>query len=677
MKIIILLVLLILFFIPTNISADENNQFITIVNPVRISKYTDDPKSSILAQYNEIKKRNLSSTWLLNYDSMIDEGVVATLELFDQTQEKGIFMEITPKLAQAAGVTYNQTDSWHRATSVFLSGYIQSDRIKLIDTVFAEFRKRFRLVPTSVGAWWIDSFSLGYMKNKYGITADLTCADQFATDGYQIWGQYWSTPFYPSNLHAGMPARNKASKLDIVTTQWAARDPINGYGRTVSSAYSTQDYFTLGLTDEYFTKLVNLYAKKGFNEFGQITIGLEGDLSPASYSQNYANQLDIAKNLEVQGIVKVITMKDCSEWYRHQFPSLSPPQVVQTDDLLGKRIKVVLYQSPGYRVGIKYNYDTKQTEIFDLRTYHDNFEEPYNISPNKELNLIINLPSIIDSISYPTERWILFKDEIEKIEGDNKRTILNFRNNRKIILATDSMEVKGVISGYPKSVLESPMIKVNKTANDMIIDPKISWYFPQEGFIFRSLTKEAEFFLQKRKVVMILISLVVIVTGVMFFVYTRKIKNRYKFFLILGILSLAITGGYLWYFGNSRLYFVPQVELDALTRLKLLPGKKIVVYDKFCLQCSWHTQLIPAVFANRRDYVANITGKEVIYNTSVFEAKTRKDGKADLDKLNADYIYAVKFEDYKENIPFSPGDLGIEEIYENANAQIWLIKKNR
>ena len=85
---------------------------------------------------------------------------------------------------------------------------------------------------------------------------------------------------------------------------------------------------------------------------------------------------------------------------------------------------------------------------------------------------------------------------------------------------------------------------------------------------------------------------------------------------------------------------------------------------------------MPAVFANKRDYVKKITGKEIVYNSSVFNAQTREKGRKELQKLNADYIYVVRFEDYAEETPFSPGDLNIDEIYSNANAQIWRIKKS-
>ena len=62
-------------------------------------------------------------------------------------------------------------------------------------------------------------------------------------------------------------------------------------------------------------------------------------------------------------------------------------------------------------------------------------------------------------------------------------------------------------------------------------------------------------------------------------------------------------------------------------------------------------------------------------NRSVIEAKTRTGGKDDLMKTDVDYIYVVRYEDYREVVPFSPGDLRVEEIYSNANSQIWRVKK--
>ena len=310
-------------------------QFITIVNPVRISGYTKDIKETLQSQYAIVRQNSLPATWLLTYDILINERAVSVLKSMDGRQELGLFLEITPQFAEDAGVSYNNTGFWYHATSVFLSGYKQNDRKLLIDKLFGSFHDVFGYYPSSVGSWWTDSYSLAYMKQKYNISANLGCSDQFATDGYQIWGQYWSTPFYPSKFHAGIPASDKDVKLDLVTIQWASRDPLNGYK---SSLYSTHDYFVSGiqLDTNYFEKLINLYAKKNNNQFGQITIGLEGDFEAETYKGEYKKQLEIVSKLVSLNEVEAVTMSEFSQWYRNKFPFLSPPQM-EEDPLLFDR----------------------------------------------------------------------------------------------------------------------------------------------------------------------------------------------------------------------------------------------------------------------------------------------------------------------------------------------------
>lgn len=648
-----------------------SNQFITVVNPVRISIYSTNPKASLAAQYQEVKKRDLAATWLFTYDVISDPGVESVAKTMDKSQELGIFLEVTPKFASESGVIYSKTDSWHRANAVFLSGYTQQDRRKLIDAAFRKFKENFGFYPTSVGTWWIDSYSLEYMQKKYNITANLTCADQFATDGYEIWGQYWSTPFYPSKLHAGMPASTLDSKLDIVTIQWAARDPLNGYGRNQASLFSTQDYFKI----DYFQKLIDLYAKSHDNKFGQITVGLEGDFPPDSYGGFFANQLDVVKAQKQQMSISVVTMKDFSSWYRSNFPEVSPVQIIQTDDLLGKKIKTIWYNSPHFRVNFLYNYDTKETKVRDFRTYHDNFQEPYYISPNRDLNLSINLPSQIDSASNPDEEWTVSTEELENVDAKDEVLTLNYKNATQIKIKKDGIEIIGEFKNVPKTIVDSSQMNVKKSGKKLDIQIKSIWNYPPQGLIFRSLTQEGTHFLKQRKVIAAGLLSILICAGIIIGVVKRKSRLIFKATMI-GILVLVVGGGaYKWYISNSKLYFVNQAELDALNRLKVLSGKRVVVYDKTCLQCSWQTPLMPAIFANKREYVKKVSGKEIIYNSSIFNAKTRSAAKRELDKLNADYIYLVRFEDYVELTPFSPGDLNIEEIYSNANTQIWKVKK--
>lgn len=652
--------------------SEGNSSFINIVNPVRISSYTIDPGASLAAQYSEVIKRDLSATWLLTYDAILNKDITSIALTMDKSQELGLFLEVTPLFAEEAGIIYNKTDSWHRANSVFLSGYTQEDRRKLIDAIFKKFKQIFGFYPTSVGAWWIDSYSLEYMQQRYSITANLICADQFATDGYQIWGMYWSTPFYPSKMHAGIPARTSENKLDIVTIQWAARDPVNGYGRREASLFSTQDYHQI----DYFRKLINLYAKNGSSKFGQITVGLEGDYIAQTYTSPsvFASQLDVIKSEEQAGFVDVVTMKDFSSWYRSSFPQFSPAQIIQTDDFLGKRIKTIWYQSPNFRINLTYNYDTKETKIRDFRTYHDDFQEPYYTSPNRDLNLSINLPSQIDSVTNPLEEWVVFTDQLEGIEESSEKIILKYKKH-KIKLTKEELELTGDIRNIPDVLVKSPLINIKKSLDKINLATKKLWNFPQEGLIFRALTPEGTNFLKQRKIILLGISIILILSSSVFLITKSKFSSLIRALNVSIIVLLIVGVSWRWYQLNSRFYFVNPSELDALNRLRLMPGKKIVVYDGACLQCSWHTKYPPAIFTNKRDYVRQVSGKDIVYNSSVFNAKTREEGRKELAKLKADYIYVARFEDYLEQVPFSPGDLNLEEVYANANAKIWQIKK--
>ncbi|MCX6724817.1 MAG: hypothetical protein NTV20_01820 [Candidatus Shapirobacteria bacterium] len=258
--------------------------FVNIVNPVRGNDFwsleKQKPEDAVKEQLKIIKENNFSATWLLRPDVIFDNQLSDQFKNFSNNQEIGLFLEVTPVWADKADVDYHQTISWHYANSVFLSGYKVEERYSLIDTVFTKFKEIFGYYPKSVGAWHIDANSLFYMEKKYGIKAALICADQFATDDYQIWGSWWSFPYYPSRYNVLIPAQTIKNKLNLVIFQWAARDPINGYGSGVKeSTFSVQanDYFLHGLNTDYFSKLIDFYLQPRKGDFGQITIGLEND----------------------------------------------------------------------------------------------------------------------------------------------------------------------------------------------------------------------------------------------------------------------------------------------------------------------------------------------------------------------------------------------------------------
>lgn len=679
-KLFVLILLLLFFFIFITVAfaAEENgekcnNCFVTIANPVRISSYTKDPGGNILSQYEVLKLYDLSATWLFDYNSLNNNEINGVSKNMDDKQEFGVFLEVTPELAAASGVTYNNTGNWHHATSIFLSGYLQGERVKMIDTLFEKFKTIYGEYPTSVGSWWTDSYSLSYMKERYAITANLSCADQIGTDGYTIWGQYWSTPYYPSKLHAGIPASHESVKLDIVTTQWAARDPWKGYE---SSLYSTQDYFVNPVNKDtrYFEELVKLYSFKGVNEFGHITVGLEADLSPDAYKLEYKNQMEVINRLYKSNQIVVLTMKDFSSWYRNKFRNLSPAHLInKVYEQNGEGVNALWYQSPHYRIGILR--DNNSLKVVDYRTYHRTMVEPYYLSPNKEFALNIYIPSYFDKASYYSNYWDFGKiGKVEDINISENEIALNFGFGKKIVLDPQKITFQNIVLTIPKILAESKTLKINKRGNTTALIPKDEWMINGDGAIYKNLSVEALYFLKRRRVVAFSVAALLVFLAVNVKIIFSGLSERKKL-VLLSVLIVPITSFIvIWWNRNSENYYISQGEMDTMYQLSVLPQGKVLVYSTECLGCEWHTPFKPAMYLERREYVRIFSGHPVVYNKNVFKAETPNIAKKEFEKTDASYIYLAKYGDSIEKVPFSPGDLNIEKVYSNANAELWRVK---
>ncbi|MDP4009960.1 MAG: hypothetical protein Q8P53_03165 [Candidatus Shapirobacteria bacterium] len=308
------LILLAGFWAKLPVRAESNNlvcdnRYLNLVNPVRSRQlWTDKSLKPINDQYRLITENGFEATWLLQYDTLKDDELVSIIKNFNKNQELGVFLEVSETLANEANVIYPINIPWYKPNAVFLSGYKRSDRIRMIDKLLGDFQKRFGFIPKSVGAWWIDSYTLEYLKRKYGIKTVMIVADQEATDGYGVWGQWWGIPYYPSKFNVLVPG-NGINKLDVAIIQWAQRDPIMAYGgKGENSLYSLQanDYVKMGKNTDYFKQLVNTYLNCNL-KVGQITVGLETGMESVDYFQEYKNQLAFLKDKKT---IKSLTMSD-------------------------------------------------------------------------------------------------------------------------------------------------------------------------------------------------------------------------------------------------------------------------------------------------------------------------------------------------------------------------------
>ena len=633
-------VFLLLFSSAKTVNA-QADKFITVVNPVRIAPYSKNVIENIAAEYKIANDLEIPATWLLTYDILENDAAIKKILGFNDNQEIGLFLEVDNALTRDASVEMHK-GSWQHSNVVFLSGYTQNERVRMVDTLFDKFEEKFGYYPKSVGSWWTDSYSLAYMHDKYGVSANLTVADQFSTDRYQVWGQYWGVPFYPSKYHSGIPASSKGTKLPVVMLQWAPRDPVNGY---YSSLYSTQDYYIAPIAQdvEYFRRLISIYLND-IGDYGQVTIGLEGDLTPDAYSVNYEKQLNVAKGFVDNGLANFSTMSGFASWYLSKYVDLSPTHLIHEKDLLGTNKEVVWFQNPMYRAGIMSDPDENRVKIFDFRMYNDNFVEPYYEWPNREFDLSINIPSIYDGISDPNNLTTI-DDSFSEVQQDGEEATIILTSGRKINLYRDKLEV----------------IETNGKVVQSIKPENISPYY------FRDLKEEAgHLLLSKKLIVGILLSL-----GLFIYLLYRYRKSRMlPVSVFSGLLVITAT-----YFIGTQIYLVGQSEVDVLRKLKKKPGR-VLVYDSECLQCEWYGDNKPAALANKRSYIEKLTGSKVVYDSAFFKEADLESAKGIFNNLSVDYIYLVTYGSYMESLPLSPGDINIEKVYSNANAQLWRVKND-
>lgn len=473
LRILILIFFLFLSFFLTSPAFAKSENFVSVVNPIRGADFwnlkNQKPEDVVKGQVQILKQYNLEATWLIRFDALSDQTI---LSLIPTSDEKGLFLEVIPSWSKESGIEYHHSKSWHAAGSAFLTGYELSEREKLIDTAFDKFKKIFGVYPKSVGAWWIGSYSLNYMQKKYGITTALIVADQYSTDNYQIWGQYFSTPYYPSKKNALHPSQTLESKLPVVITQWAPRDPFNAYGNGVfESTFSTQanDYLDYhNLDTKYFSKLVDIYTNQPLNKFSHLVVGLENSYSWQNYKNEYENQIKTLVDKRERGQFKIIELQDFANWYQNNFPNLSPEQIIVADDPLGSFKKVVWFMNPYYRAGWFYitesgtssTYTIEGSVFRDIRQYIDGQEELCFKRRCDEVNFATTATRVLDEVSFG-HRLRIDNGKISdlKVNKSEEKYLISYKNEagteRKIEFLQRDINIDGKISSIDNIILEA------------------------------------------------------------------------------------------------------------------------------------------------------------------------------------------------------------------------------
>ena len=171
------------------------------------SRFVFDDFDTLRKQLMLIKQFGFPGTYALKYDAVMDERYQALLkEYLDENDEISAWWEISEPLCIRAGVDFHKAEVRieydDRVNSAYSLGYEPWERKKLVDAYMEDFYQVFGTYPKTIGAWVLDSVTVDYAVEHYGVVGAAICRDQMDTDGFTLWGGIPNGFYYPSKKNA-------------------------------------------------------------------------------------------------------------------------------------------------------------------------------------------------------------------------------------------------------------------------------------------------------------------------------------------------------------------------------------------------------------------------------------------------------------------------------------------
>ncbi|MBE9662105.1 hypothetical protein IRJ16_09435 [Mucilaginibacter myungsuensis] len=357
--------------------------FIRLLEPRDAAITQDVLYQTVVKQVDIMKKYKLGGTFLLQYDALMDSRYQKLLKTLPAGSfEIGGWWEIPQPLVEKAGLKWRGRYPWDWHADIgFSTGYDQKEREKLIDVYFADFKQIFGYYPKSVGSWFIDSYSLNYMYDKYGIIASSNCKDQYGTDGYTLWGGYWNQAYYPSRTNSYMPAQHAEKQLPVPIFRMLGSDPIRQYDTGLES--SRQGVITLEPVYKFGggdSTWVNWFIKSLVDDvalgFNYTQAGQENSFTWDAMAKGFEIQMPLIAKLRNEGKVKVETLVESGRWFKKTYKVTPPTSYTVAKDLPGSELKTAWFNSRYYRVN--FLWEKEGLRIRDIHLFDEDLPSIYH-----------------------------------------------------------------------------------------------------------------------------------------------------------------------------------------------------------------------------------------------------------------------------------------------------------
>ncbi len=435
----------------------NKRQIINIVNFIRGTEPRRDMDlyEPVVQQIRLMRELGLRGTFLIQYDAMIQPQYAELLKELDPSQfEIGVWMEFNEAHVHAAGLPWRGRFSWDwHAHCGFSVGYTRAERVKLVDTMFGKFREIFGYYPRVLGSWLLDTHTVSYAADAYGLDAVCNCKEQYGTDGYTLWGGYYGQGYYPARTNVFLPAQHAGAQIPVPLFRMLGSDPVYQYDfgmNLQSGAASRQGVITL---EPVYLKAggggdpawVDWYLRENFSgeclSFGYAQAGQENSFGWQAMEAGLRYQFAAFARLQSEGKITVEPLGVTGQWYKKTYPVTPASMITAHSAYDGKDKKSFWYCSRYYRVNWFIDGDTLR--IRDLHIFRENCEDPYaNAICNGNDACYESLP-VLDGNRH-SGRGVLAGIYLKKSGGDRFRcSDLQFsEENGTAVLSGDELSIR-------------------------------------------------------------------------------------------------------------------------------------------------------------------------------------------------------------------------------------------
>lgn len=353
--------------------------------PSDMADFMQDDFETIKNEIITVKQYGFPGTYALKHDALMDKRYQDLLKTYlDESDELGAWWEITPELCRRAGIGFrseNEVEVFEdQVQSTYSLGYSPEDRKKLVDAYMKDFYEVFGSYPKSIGSWVIDSVTVGYAAEKYGVEAACMCRDQMATDGFTLWGGYPNGLYYPSKKNEFIPAQTQDQQLSIPMVRLLTPDPIYNFECNVrdglQGVYSAEPAWLTGRDKKWISWIFASLTEEDALGVGYAQVGQENGFLWENIKPGLAPQLDEIKRLHAQGKLRVETMAQSARWFKNKY-RMTPPMTFQanSDWWDANNLGETFYASANYRMSLLQEQGTLR--IRDWFVYDENYESRY------------------------------------------------------------------------------------------------------------------------------------------------------------------------------------------------------------------------------------------------------------------------------------------------------------